>query len=110
GEITLVPALRRGPPELVEVTIAGAVDDVLAAFRIEHVGRRVSRSGRRAGHRGQVAAAPAVGGVPPQLVDVAVAGPVHHVLRALGVEDVGRRVPGRGWRAGHRGQVAVVPA
>src|SRR5256885_2096643 len=58
------------PPELVDVAVRTAVDDVLGALRVEHVARGRTSGRRRAGGAAQVAVMPA-GVVPPELVDVA---------------------------------------
>src|SRR5262249_48334816 len=83
GQVIVVPGLGAAP-QLVDVPIAPAVDDVLGALGVEHVPGGVARRGRGAGRRGQVVALPARGLAPPQLMDMPIASAVDDMLGAHG--------------------------
>ena len=110
GQVAAAPAVRRVPPQFPQVTVDAAVDDVLRSGSLERVAAGIAGGRGRADRGAEVAGPPPVCGVPPQFVDVAVAGAVHDVLCLLRDELVpgGGASGGRG--AGLGGQAAAAPA
>ena len=76
----------------------------------EHIARRIARCIWGAGGGSQVTAPPTLLSVPPQFMDVAIHAAVDHVLGALSIEHVARRIARRIWGAGEGRQVIMPPA
>ena len=78
-EIAMVPAGRKVPPQLDDVAVLRAINDVLGAV-VMRVARRIASRGRSvAADRGQIAVMPPGRCQPPQFVHVAIAAAIDHM-------------------------------